>query len=461
MVSASRKAICYSASNREESKMDSIVMRAVGLTALVVAVAFLRCGGDDGGGGDAATDVASDVVAADVTPEVTPEVSADLPVDLAPDLPVEVVPEVAAEVGIEEMLFSEFQPWANPTQDFIDYNTDKLGHSDFMHDIFAMAVFEDRLYFGYGDANLNLGHDTPIELRYWDEPVPDGYKFDFIVDEEQVSRYRIDGDLFMIPGVDATEDGLMGNAYTKQAGGEWYKSRTLEGGWHVHDIVRIGETIYACGSGGTKDDYTNSTVNAFLWRSTDGGETFEVHVKSPHPAPPGDHRYTSLLAVGEQLYVFGYYSDGQFSYAIAYYLDGSELKLAEEILDFYVIDTVQLSQDVGLLAGVRIADPLKFGMNVVTSNGSQAAPAFEGYTYINSQTLGDGRAVILFLKGDQYPFPEAGSWLATVMITDGEAATTLATLSTPIVPSSVALWRGDLYMGISDGSVWRSEGTAP
>ena len=100
-------------------------------------------------------------------------------------------------------------------------------------------------------------------------------------------------------------------------------------------------------------------------------------------------------------------------------------------------------------------------MNVVTSNGSQAAPAFEGYTYINSQTLGDGRAVILFLKGDQYPFPEAGSWLATVMITDGEAATTLATLSTPIVPSSVALWRGDLYMGISDGSVWRSEGTAP
>ena len=447
--------------------MNRMSLWLLGLLVMAVAVGIVAigCGGDDDGDGAADTvsgsDAFAEVAAEDTAVDPPPDAAPELPPDLGPDLATEVVPDVPAEVGIEEMIFGEFQLWANPTKDFIDYNTEKLGHSDFMHDIFAMTVFEDRLYFGYGDANLNLGHDTPIEVRYWDEPVPDGYKFDFIVDEEQVSRYRIDGELFMIPGVDATEDGLMGNAYTMPAGGDWYKSRTLEGGWHVHDMVRIGETIYACGSGGTKDDYTNSTVNAFVWRSTDGGETFQVHVKSPHPAPPGDHRYTSLLGVGEQLYVFGYYSDGQFSYAIAYFLDGSELKLAEQMLDFYVIDTIPLTHDRGMLAGVRIGDPLKFGMNLVTGDGVEAAAALDGYTYVNSQPLGDGRAVVLLFKGDQCPSPEAGSWLATVMLTDGESATIRATLSTPIVPSSVALWRDDLYLGLSDGSVWRSEGAAP
>ena len=436
--------------------MNRVFRWGLGLNGIGIAIGIVlaACGGSEGAG-DAAAVV--DTVE-DVAPDLTPEVAADLPVDVPAELPMEIVPEVAADVGIEEMVFGEFQLWANPTKDFIDYNTGKLGHSDFMHDIFAMAVFEDRLYFGYGDANLNLGHDTPIEVRYWDEPVPDGYKFDFIVDEEQVSRYRIDGDLFMIPGVDATEDGLMGNAYTMPAGGEWYKSRTLDGGWHVHDMVRIGETIYACGSGGTKEDYNNSTVNAFLWRSTDGGESFQVHVKSPHPDPPGDHRYTSLLGIGEQLYVFGYYSDGVFSYAIAYYLDGNELKLAENMLDFYVIDTIPLTHDVGMLAGVRIGDPLEFGMNLVTGDGPEAAVALGGLTPLNAQPLGDGRAVVLMLAGDEYPFPEATSWLAHIALTDGESMTELATVQTDVIPSSVALWRDNLYLGMSDGSVWRSEG---
>ena len=368
--------------------------------------------------------------------------------------------EIVGPADVLEMQYGEFAPWATPIQDFIEYNTEKLGHENFMHDIFDMAVFDGKLYFGYGDANLNLGHDTPIELRYFTAPEPTAIQFDFIVDEEQVSRYRVDGDMFLIPGVDATEDGLMGNAYTMSKGGEWYKSRTLDGGWHVHDIVRIGETIYACGSGGTGDDYQNSTVNAFVWRSTDDGKNFEVMFKLPHPNPPGDHRMVHLASVAGKLYAFGYYSDSTNTlYGTQYTLEGDELVVFDKMPSFFVAETIPLSHDVAMLGGVHIQDPLLQGVMLVTEGGPKPAGMLDGYTLVNAEPLGDGRAVLLYLDGDEYPAPADGPWTVHVGITtNGQDLTELAAFEADIFPVSVAFWHHSLYLGMTDGSLWQAEG---
>jgi hypothetical protein len=370
---------------------------------------------------------------------------------------------VQDSADVADLSFSEPKVWANPITDYIEINAEELGHENFMKEIFDLAVFDGRLYFGYGDANLNLGRITPIELRYWAEPDPEAYNFDFIVDEEQVSRYRIFGDEMLIPGVDATEDDLLGNAYQLIAGGgEWYKSRTLQWGWHVHDIARTDDGVFAVGSGGSGDDYANSTVNAFVWKSTDEAQNFEVQVQLPHPNPPGDHRLVHLLPVGSHLYAFGYYSAEGMTYATAYEVVGNEVVQFENAGQFFVLDSFQLSGTAGLLAGVVIADPLVFGVRKVHSDGSvEDLESLADKALVNAEPLGDGRAVLLTLDGTTYPTPEEGPWTMRVgLINDADDYLELVEMPTAVRPVSVAFWRHSLYIGMADGSVWRASGTS-
>lgn len=360
---------------------------------------------------------------------------------------------------ITELTFGEFEPWATPIEDYIEINTADLGHSSFMKDIFDMVVFDHRLYIGYGDANLNLGRTTPIELRYWAEPDPEAITSDFIVEEEQVSRYRSYEDLLVVPGIDATEDDFMGNAYTLPLGGAWTKSRTLDLGWHVHDAIKFGDTLYACGSGGTADDYTNSTVNAFVWRSDDGGETFVIHIQQPHPAPPGDQRFVHLTAVSGGIYVSGYYSDGSVSYALNYQMTGAALADWTGLPAFFVTGSWSLSADASILSGVEIGDPLLQGAVRVTAAGPETIEVLSGMTLIDLEPLGDGRAPVLYVEGNTYPAPEEGPWAFHVALTtDGSDLTDLVTQTTDQRPVSIAFWRRSLYLGMPDGSVWRSQG---
>ncbi len=257
---------------------------------------------------------------------------------------------------LQDLEFASFEPWARPIDDYIETNRDQLGHDDFLQGIHDLAVFEDRLYLGYGDANLNLGRITPIEVRAWTSLEPDGWQAEFTTDEEQISHYRLTADALVIPGVDATEDDLLGNVYSKAEGGAgWFKSRTLEYAWHVHDAAAVGSDLYACGSGGSYDDYENSTVNAFLYRSSDAGGSFVVHQQLPHPDPPGDNRFTQLLTVGEQLYVFGYRSDlSSINGFHAYALGDEGLSEVPDMPSFFTTAAHSLQPDVGLLVGVYL-----------------------------------------------------------------------------------------------------------
>ena len=361
---------------------------------------------------------------------------------------------------IEELTFGAFEEWARPTADFIEINEEELGHSDFLHGIFDLAAFEDRLYIGYGDANLNLGRITPIELRYWDTLEPDAVVSEFATDEEQVDRFRLGDGMLIIPGVDATEDDLLGNVYTKRPGSDWYKSRTVEFAWHVHDAVAQGDTLWACGSGGTIEDYENSEVNAFLYRSDDGGQNFVIDQQVPHPAPPGDQRFTSLLALDDELYVFGYISNTQ---SITAFHNrryaGGDLDEVEELDQVWVTDTIPLDGDAGLLMGPDLGFMGGWAFFHATADDVDEVDALADYTPVDSWPLGDGRVLLAVVEGDEYP-TGAGPWeLHVLLTTDGEDAQIILSQTLDIWPNTVALWRESLWLGMDDGSVWRAEGS--
>lgn len=362
---------------------------------------------------------------------------------------------------LADLSFDAFELWATPLQDYLAAGEAYVGGDDFLRGVHDLAVFDGRLYLGYGDANLNLGRVFPIEIRSWQTPDADALQAEFTTDEEQVDLYRPAGDLLLVPGVDATEDGFLGNAYVRTSGGDWVKSRTLDLAWHVHDMARIGDTLWACGSGGLEDDYNNSTVRALLFRSDDGGVTFETAWDLPHPSPPGDQRFTSLLAVGETLYVFGYISD------LSSITDFHALALVDDALvpvdgleRSYVTWTEPLGADVGLAGGLLVGfSAISWLTWRVTADGVAPAAAFEGRTVIDTTPLPDGRVLALVVDGDVYPMPDEGPWSLRVGLTsDGDDWTELVAWSSDVLPEAVAGWEQALYLGLDDGTVWWAEG---
>jgi hypothetical protein len=394
--------------------------------------------------------------------------------------------------AVSALQYGPFEPWAEPLADYHEAAMQALGTRNFEWGIHDLITWQDRLYLGYGDATANVGRHVPIEVRFFTAPTPTATASAFTTDEEQIEQYRALGDRLVIPGVDATEDGLLGNVYTQDATG-WTKRRSLQWAWHVHDVARLpgpaadgtDDVIYAVGSGGTLEDYNQSTVNAYLWRKDPGPQgpfgpgPFVVDTERPHPDPPGDHRLTHLLVAGGVLHAFGYYSAGGTSYATAYQLEpATGLASWDGLADFFVFGTASLSADRGVLWGVEIANPLRWGTRWLDGSGGGPAAvtappvaSLAGLTILDAEPLlevdpaGDaipqpsGRALVLLLDGDDYPSPTEGPFdLSVAVLDDAGELQILAEQTMEIRPESVAFWRRHLYLGLSDGSLWRAEG---
>ncbi len=379
----------------------------------------------------------------------------------APDT-ADTAPVEPAWPDVQDLIFDAPRPWAAPIADYIEINQAELGHGDFLQGVHELFPFEGRLYIGYGDANLNLGRVTPIELRAWENlDDPDGWVSEFIVDEEQVDHFRVLEGKLVLPGVDATEDAFLGNVYQLEPGGDWSKSRTLEGAWHVHDAAAVGETLYACGSGGTAEDYENSDVNAFVYRSDDGGMTYVVEQSYDHPDPPGDNRFTNLLTVDDRLHVFGYASDlSSINRFHAFTLGDDGIETIGGLSRVFVTRTESLSPDRGLLVGVSVGTVLTWRAWTLADGEVEPATALDGITILDLLPLGDGRTLLLAIEGNDYPSPTEGPWRAMVGITaDAGSLETLVSWDTDVWPEAVAYYQGSLLVGMSDGSVHRAEGS--
>lgn len=156
-----------------------------------------------------------------------------------------------------------------------------------------MQFWHDRIYLGHGDWDkTNAG---PIRALYFDlnsEKFVHDDNFNF--NDEAIEKFQIFNDTLYAPGADATENWDYGNFYYKQWGGKWNKLRTIPGGIHVWDIAAQGKTLFASGV------YGQGAGAAYIWKSTDNGQTWIESYKSAARSTLESH--ASFFVFRERLY---------------------------------------------------------------------------------------------------------------------------------------------------------------
>ena len=139
--------------------------------------------------------------------------------------------------------FDDFVDWATPIDDVVTAGEQEFGDG-FSRAIHDLMPFGDRLWIGYGDANVNLGGVVPITFRAFtnaQDPTP---VFDLTSGEEQLTLFRILNDRLWMAGVDSLGSDeqvhfplIGGNMYTYDEQ-EWTKHPSVPGGEHVHDVAQ-------------------------------------------------------------------------------------------------------------------------------------------------------------------------------------------------------------------------------
>lgn len=120
-------------------------------------------------------------------------------------------------------------------------------HESYPRNIWDMAVFEDRLFFGTGNsANVAPAPNAgPVPLISMDST---GTFFqETIVADEQIEQFRVLNDQLMVPGHDATESWAWGNVYRRLSADGWRKERIIPRGVHVYDLLESDDALFAVG----------------------------------------------------------------------------------------------------------------------------------------------------------------------------------------------------------------------
>jgi hypothetical protein len=372
---------------------------------------------------------------------------------------------VAGALSIADSSFGELSAWANPIDDYLQAGKAEVGSDDFLRGIQDLAVFEDRLYLSYGDANHNLGRIIPIGLRFFADPDDATASNEFDTDEEQIEQYRhLDGELWAA-GVDATEDAWLGNVYVRGAGGTWTKHRTVQGGVHVHDVASFGGAHYAVGLGATEAEWGQGNIYAHFWRTKDGGASFEI-VERAHNGGSGDARWVKLLSLGGELFAFGYTSNAEYKIdnLIGGHYDGSTWSLFAEghpLRWFFAVGTDQVSGDRGIVRGVDLkGDPLVHAVWTVDDAASATmVSALAEMTVVDVfHHPATDETLFLTYDGNDY---KAGftlsQWTVRVLVSrDLLQFDEKLSFTTQVAPQSIAYWRGALFYGNGDGQVLRA-----
>lgn len=393
---------------------------------------------------------------------------------------------------IAEQQFGAFEPWATPIDDYLAVG-EMFQPSGFRRSITDLAPFGERMFFGYGDADYNLGEHTPIEMRYFASPDDPAAKPTLIdgegqgapqttpyqSGEEQIDRYRVLDGVLWQAGIDSTDPdelwtqanttpkGIQGNAY-RLDGDTFVKRRTITGGEHVHDLAAWKGAVYGVGSGAdTRMEFEGGMIFRYLWRTTDLGGTFETVKRIMHPNPgKGDSRFVHLLPTTNKIYLFGYesvFATNSGTIKNASY-DGqtvTDLTMTDPLRPIFPDGTLALPDGTGIVYGVDVSTPPShLTTGHVGADGSLTIlSSFVGSTVVDTQLAETGEIVYLATAGDSIGGPDPTSWDVRVLVADASAPDTtkeLVHLTMDVAPISIAYWRGALFLGTNDGKVLKA-----
>lgn len=353
--------------------------------------------------------------------------------------------------------------WQEPLLDYIEATKGKLSQSRLRKSIADFIVFDERLYFGYGDADLNAGRVTDIQVRYFEAPEDTSYSAEDVkTDEEEIAVFRKFGNKLYIPGVDATEDAWLGNVLSKPSGGKFTKHRTVTGGVHVHDIAEFQGNLYACGSGAPgPEEWNTGQVRSYLWKSEDAAESFEA-VAQIENIEVGDRRYVHMIPFPDELLVFGYRTNPEYSIVelLSDSWDGETLSQANKVPGRFIEQTELFDEETAIIKGVWAASsPLKWETLVLRAGEDEAETieGLEGKTVLDVMILEPGKAIFVVIEGDEYPLPKQIPPFEILYTENLVSFTKLAEGEAPAAwPTAVAHWKGGIYLGLANGQIWRS-----
>lgn len=366
--------------------------------------------------------------------------------------------------------YGPLEPWGDPIADYLTAGHAHVGGWAFFRGIHDLAVWHGRLYLGYGDADKNLGRVIPIAIRSYGSPDDAQPATEFETQEEQIDHYREVGGALVIPGVDATEDAWLGNMYVRPAGGDWFKSRTVAEGVHVHDAAGWDGAMWAVGSGASPDEWTAGDIYTHLWRSDDGGESFAI-VDRWHNLGEGDARWVWLLPAGDSLWVFGYRinAQGQLADTLNGRLPGGSSGPVDKVADdhplrwVYALHSAVAPDGTGLLVGVNVqpgVPELVRRLYAVTPGGD--VKIVEGIGDVSILDIfpvaETGETVLLVRDGALWGDAPEGAKVRVLVTKDLAEFTELLVLDNTPGFESVAAWEGGIYLGRTDGIISRSLG---
>jgi len=349
------------------------------------------------------------------------------------------------------------------------------------------------MFIGYGDANVNLGEQTPIEMRAFssaDDPATQALTIDGAgqgapqtspvqTGEEEIDRFRVlDGELWQagVDSIDPDELWTQSNTNPKSIQGNVYrldgdvirKHRSITGGEHVHDLASYGGAIYSVGSGAdTRTEFEAGQVFRYLWKSSDRGVSFQT-VTRVQVTEPGnmDTRWVNLLATNAKLYVFGYestFSTNASKIKNATY-DGqtvTELTKDDPLGRIYPDGTLALPDGSGLLWGIDVTTP-GVPAGIVARLGADGAltpfKSFDGSTILDvSLVAATSEILYLVIAGSEDD--KTTHWDARVLVApvaSPDATTELIHFETSTRPVAIAYFKGALFLGTGTGKVLRA-----
>lgn len=381
--------------------------------------------------------------------------------------PVDAGPPTSSAKKIAELKFDVPKIWADPLEQYLADGHKETGHWNFRRAVHDLAVYQGRLYMGYGDADNNLGRVTPIACRYWADPASTKTVDEFLVDEEEIQRYRIIGDELWIAGVDATEDAWLGNVYYRTPKDPWVKHRTVPNGVHVHDVALWSGAHYAVGSGAEPDKWKQGNVWGHLWKSVDKGKTWEIATRHWN-AEDGDARWVAMLPVKDKLYVFGYWITAKQSLSLP---NGTWTGVGEPpsvdglggshpLKAALITETWPLDDNSGVVMGRDFfKSPAANGAWLITGDDVTALTAFAGMTVLDvTRHPASGEVLVLTRDSDVPDMAYKDEiWNMKVWRTDDmKAFEKILDFPAGDRAVSIAYWQGALYFGSYGGQVWRA-----
>ena len=384
----------------------------------------------------------------------------------------------------ENILYGVPTLWSEPINDYLIIGEKKYPN-DFDTRIGALEVFDDMLWIGYGDTRVNMGSTIPIEFRRFNDPSLNQVESTLVLADNQGAKQRTPNDTGeerIIPfnrfnkqlwqaGYDSNNDDelwtqaipgperlIQGNIFVLKNDENkpvWEKRRNIPGGEHVHDLAYLDGSIYAVGSGAAnRREWEENSIYRYLWRSDDMGKTFSVFHRKRYSMGDGDTRFRALLTIGNTLYVFGYINPSDDDLP----MEGRHLivrnnKISDldgEMEKVVVWKTWQLNQKLGLAvgnvgSGISKTFQIDDTSPIVLTNWSDKRGLYvtpgekKGYWLLLAVNVLDNKAFGV------YRFNEKSANKLFQILDLGEESF-----------SSIALWHGDLYLGSSDGKIYKS-----